>query len=252
MTLKELKAKLDAAAAELAKKSDDAALVAAHDKAKSEYEAALAAAHEDDDADDEDEDENKGKGKKPGKLDLTTLSPEAQKLIKDLRKENADSRKKNKELSESHVGLKKALVEAGVIEEADEKPEEKLKTVSQGLANSQTRIAILEATIEHGVSKDDSEYFAYLINKAANELEEGEELAEDEIAEIAKKAKRNQASGSTSVNGKGGKKDPDGKAETTLDEFIRMTMGQKSELYTSKPELYAKLMAEARAKRKIV
>jgi hypothetical protein len=254
MTLKELKQKLDAAAAELAKKPEDAALVAAQQEAKTAYDAALAAAQSEDDAEDDGKD---GKGDK-GELDVSKLDPKVQKLIKDLRKENGDARKRNKTLDESHSKLKKSLIEAGIIENDEEDPQEKLKNVTamnDGLAFNS---AVLEAAVEHGVGKADLKYFRFLVQEKVAELKDGEEIDADAMAELAKASRRTASSnGSTSVDGKGGGEGgtapkPGASGDVTLEQFCKMNMGEKSALYLKNAALYNGLMAEAKSKKMLL
>lgn len=204
---------------------------------------------DDDDADDEDED---GDDEGDGKLDVSKLPAAAQKLIKDLRKESADNRKKAKAAIEGNAKLKKSLVEAGFIEDDSEEPAEKVKKLSSQVGESQFNSAILESAIEHGVAKEDLKFFRFLVNEAVGELDEGSELGEEKIAELAKAAKRSDKKpNKTSVDGKGGGK-PGASDELTLDQFVSMNMGEKAALYTKSPDLYNAFMKQAKEKNLLV
>lgn len=253
MTLKQLKAALDAAAAKLAEKPDDAALKAAHEAAKTAYEAAQAAAENDEDADENgDEDED-------GELDVSKLDPKAQKLIKNLRTENADRRKQLKTANEGHGKLKKALIEAGLIENDEEAPEEKLKSVTAKNEMAVFNNAILEAAVEHGVRKENLKYFRFLVQERVAELEEGEELDPKELVTLAGQAKKvmGGAKKSTSVEGNDDDEStetppPGGEGATTLDQFLRMNMSEKSALFVKNRKLYDQFMSEAKQKKLLV
>lgn len=250
MGLKELKALLDAAAAELAKKPDDEALKAAHTEAKSKYDAALVAAQAKGDADGEGDDGD------PTKLDVSTLDPKAQKLIKDLRKENADARKRNKNLDENQGKLRAALVEAGIIEGDDGDPETAVKSLKAQNEQAVFHNAILESAVEYGVGKADLKYFRFLVQEKVAELKDGEELGDDDLAELAKQAKRPAASASTSVTGgEGGEpppKKPGASGDVSLEQFAKMNTGEKSALYLKNADLYNQLHAEAKSKKMLL
>lgn len=194
-----------------------------------------------------------------GQLEVDKLPPAAQKLIKDLRSENAKIRTKSKESLSKSEKLKAALVEAGLIENDEEAPEEKIKgltTVNQGL---QFRSAVLEAAVEHSVPKGQLDYFEFLLAKAAESLEDGQELPGEEIVKIAKKA-RSAAGLKTNSSVGGGQGDsegneappPGGEGGITLEQFTSMNMGEKSALFQKSPDVYNALMAEARKKKLLV
>lgn len=185
-------------------------------------------------------------------VDIAKLDPKVQKIISDLRKENGDWRTKNKSLSENHTKLKKSLIEAGIIENDEEAPEEKLKSIQTQHEQSVFQNIILESAIEHGVAKDDLKYFSFLVNEKVNELEDDAELTAEDIALIAKQAKRTVATpANTSVDGK-----PPANAgapsDVTLDRFVKMNMGEKTELYLKNKDAYTRLMAEAKEKRMLM
>ncbi len=98
-----------------------------------------------------------------------------------------------------------------------------------------------------------------MITKAVGALEDGEELSDEDLAEIVAKCKaQGKTSANSSVKGKGkdgkGKEDPapgDDK-EISLDQFLRMTITEKSNLYLKQPDVYKQLASEAKAKKKLV
>lgn len=201
-----------------------------------------------------------GKKEESGELDLSKLDPKAQKLIKDLRTESASHRSQNKNLNSQLGTLKKALVDAGVIEDDSEKPEEKIKSLSEKSSALEFRSAILESALEHGVSKDGLEYFEFLVSKRASALEEGQELTDEILGELASQVIK-QAGGkssgakSTSVgNGdKGANPPPPGDAGgVTLDQFVKMNITEKSQMYIKTPELYNQLHKEAKEKKLLI
>lgn len=245
MNLVELKNALDAAAAKLAESPDDAALKAAHDSAKTAYQTAKEADSSGKGGDDED-----------GDLDDSKLDERTKKYVEKLRRENAKHRTKasgnGTRLAKLEESLKKIL--GG---EDDEPVEKKLESATAKTEALQFETAVLEAAIEHGVSKEDKKYFKFLVSERLSEMEEGAELPDEELADLAKAAKRANAgagksAGRSSVDDqKGGGKDPGRNRNVTVDQFVAMTVLEKSELYTSNKALYETLFAEAKAKRRI-
>ena len=114
--------------------------------------------------------------------------------------------------------------------------------------------------MEHGIPASGVKYFQFLVSEAVADLKEGEELPDDKMAEIVKEAKAKiQKKGNTtfdkSKGGKGGDGDPGaagGLEDTTLEQFLRMSITEKSALYEKFPDVYKALMTEAKAKRKLV
>lgn len=136
----------------------------------------------------------------------------------------------------------------------EEAPEEKVKKLSSHAETLEMRNALLELAVEHGIGKDQREYFEFLMSKSLESLEEGEEMTEEQFDEILAKVKPmgSKGAGNTSVDDKnqGGKK-PDGQTGTSLEQFMAMSITQKSKLFTEKPDVYNALLAEAKSKKLI-
>ena len=199
-------------------------------------------------------DDEEGEG---DQLEVDKLPESAKKLIKTLRDENAKHRTKNKELGDKTGKLKKALVEAGIIQDDEEAPEEKIKNLSETNQGLVLKSVLLEAAVEHSVPKSALKYFQFLIAEKLESLADGEELSEDDMAALAEEAKAVKGSGggggNSSVDGKGkGKGDapaPGGNGAITIDQFVLMNIAEKSVLFQKSPDVYNKLMSQARAKR---
>lgn len=243
MNLEELKSAMESAAAELSKAPDDAALVAAHAEAKKAYDIALA---ESSGKTGDDEDES---------LDDSKLDERTKKYIEKLRRENGKHRTKANATGSELQALKESLKK--FIDGDDDVPaEEQLQVVAAQGEAAMFRAAVLEAAIEHGVGREDREYFEFLVGKRLEEMEEGAELGDEELVEIAKAAKRAQSgsfgAGRSSVDdSKGAPKNPNGGGSVTLDQFVAMSITEKSLLYGRNKALYDQLMAEAKSKRRI-
>lgn len=192
-----------------------------------------------------------GKGEKD---DLSKLSAEdAAKMIKALRAENAGHRTKNKELSGSQEKLKKAMIEAGVIEDDSLPAEDQVKSWKAKADVLAARAAIYEAAMEYGINKDGLDYFNFLVEKQMSTLAEDEELGEEGLAEIAKQVMKVQGGskapgGNTSVNTNNAPA-PGAPADLTAEKFAKMTMAEKSSVYQKHPDLYKELFQEAKTKK---
>lgn len=213
---------------------------------------------------DDDEDEEEDEEQDP-EFDESSADEKTKKYIAKLRKEAGSHRLKGKDLAsklQAEKARSKAILKAAGIEDDSEKPEEKIKNLTSNNESLAFRQAVLEQALEHGVPKEAVKYFQFLISEAASELEEGEELEEEKIAELALEAKASKqkkpANSTTRTDdGKGGGKSApapsDGKsAAATISKFVRMSISEKSELYQKNPGLYQELMSEARAKKTLV
>jgi len=171
----------------------------------------------------------------------------AKKVIADLRKENAKSRTTNKDLkskvddldgrySKLENGLK------GLFGNGGDKltPEQQIEALTEKNQNLEVETALREAAWEHGIGKEEYDYFSFLVNKKLDGLGDNEQLSEETLTALAVEAKGKTANSSTSVGGegapKGGPNDPPPATPQdvdlpTPDEFAEMGMGQQSLLY---------------------
>lgn len=212
----------------------------------------------DDDADEDEEEEDQD----DPKLEFT---PQQKAYVEKLRKENAKTRVKAKELEDDHKklnervskfegGLKNLFKEEGddklTSEERIAKLEERERKKEEAAAHLELTNAVKSAALEHGVGKADFEYFEYLVSKKLGALGEDEELSDDDLEKIAKQAKAKSAPKSTSVDGKN--PDPDEEdGEITIEQFQEMGIGARSALYQKDKALYERLVvAEKQAKKK--
>lgn len=178
--------------------------------------------------------------------------------IDGLRKENAKYRTRAKERDSEVQGLNERLgrFETGLKklfgdEESDMTPEEQVEILQAHNEQLAVQSALKEAAFEYGIGRDDYEYFEFMVAKRLGELEEGEELTEDDLDDIANMARqRSGAPGTTSVEG-GDPPPPDQQAGgVTLEEFMEMGIGQKSVLYQKDRKLYETLSMQERAAKK--
>ncbi len=248
MTLEELKALMEEALKASQAAAGDKALEQAAAVAKKAYDDAVAEAEKNKNQDgdgEEDPDESK-------------MDDKTKAYLAKLRKENAGHRTKAKDLAsklQTSEQQKKAILKAAGIEEDSQTPEQKLEAASLQSQQLALRSAILESAVENGIGKDSLDYFEFLVAKAVGELKEGEELSDEAMSEIVTKVKK---SGGTSANttvgtGKGNPPPPDKKTgEITLEKFIRMSITEKSDLYTKNLDLYTSLVNEAKRQKKLV
>ena len=179
--------------------------------------------------------------------------------ISGLRKESANYRTRAKNLEDQLGSVTEQL---GSIKQAlglEEQPlnQDTFNALQQQNDDMVFRNAVLETAVEFGIPRDGLDYFSYLMQNQLSGLQEGQELTEDDINEIAQQAISTvgNRTGKTSVEnfGEGQQaKDPQVGESVSLDQFVSMSTTEKSDLYANDPELYEKLMKEARAANRIV
>ena len=187
--------------------------------------------------------------------DVSKLPEFAQKMIKTLRGEAAANRTKNKSsedrLTKLENGLKSAL---GLGDDDQATPEQQIQDLTAQSQDFAARNAVLEVAIEEGLSRDQSDYFGYLLQKEGDSLEDGQELTEERYAELIKLAKGTGASGESANSSvdDDGTPDNSGNAGTiTPEQFGLMSYGEKVALRQKDEALYNKLFNEARSKKLI-
>lgn len=177
-------------------------------------------------------------------------TPEQKSYVEDLRKENAKHRTRAKELdsrlattedrfSKIETGLKNLFGE----EEDTLSPEEKIEALNARNEALELNQAISETAEEYGVTGEDKDYFTYLLANELQGLEENEEITEEQLDAIAKKARARSASSSTSIEDDG----PNPEAAPggmTLDKFQVMGIMDRSKLYGQDPKLYNSLLEQ--------
>lgn len=208
------------------------------------------------------EDDGEGTGSTTTEADAAAESdvykdPEkAKKLAEKLRKEAASHRTKAKGFETQLAGLNDTVSKLksalGIEGDDAEKPEDKVKALSSELSQSQSRAAILELAVEHGIGKDGIEYFEFLLGKKLGALPEGEELDDEAIQEIVAKV-GTKAGGQGGGEGKTGlnpkKPKPTSQDDgTTPEQFAQMNTAQKSLIYAKDPATYERLKEAAQQK----
>lgn len=196
---------------------------------------------------DDPEDQDKDKDEDDDGPDFDSLDDKTKKYIKKLRDENKSRRTETNNLTTKMEKFEKGFKAMFGDEEDDKDPEQVLNTLKGQFESSVSENAILRLAVENGISGvENLEYFEFLMAKKLNSLEEGEEMTEEDLDDILSKCSKGaggKANTSTKDAGKGGGKDP-GKSgdEVTQEEFNKMTITQKSNLYNKNPALYEKLM----------
>lgn len=196
-------------------------------------------------------------GGNSGSFDLSKMPQEVQDLVKGLRSENAKFRTEKKSLADRLDKMESGFKSIFGDEKDQETPEQKLQNLSASHQALEMKNALLEIAIDNGIAKDQREYFEFLMSKALDSLEDDGELSEEEFEAILSKVKSagnggSKGAGNTSVDDKNaGNKNPDGKTGTTLEQFMAMSITQKSKLFSEKPDAYNALLAEAKSKKLI-
>ena len=194
---------------------------------------------------------NQGQGDSTGGNQSMTLE-DAQKVIKDLRAEAAKYRTEKNNLSTRLEKLEKGLKGfVGGDDEDKTDPLEKLKMKESEVEQLSVKTAMYELAIDHSIPKDQFEYFEFLMSKKLNTLEEGEEMTEEDLGSILSQLKVSGAKGPANTSTGTGNK-PNGnqgnKDDVTLEQFVKMTVLEKSKLYQTKPDTYNSLVSQAKEK----
>lgn len=183
--------------------------------------------------------------------------------IKSLRDESAKHRTKGKELQTQlgkltgevealKGGLRKAL--GGEVDD-NSSPEEQVNQLTSQNEQMAFRLALMESGLEHGItSKDQLEYYEFLVQKKASELEEEEEISEEAMTEILTKVKgfsKPQGTSTTSVVGKKPGPTDSSNQAVSVEAFAKMSITEKSALYSKDQAQYTQLMAAAKEKKLI-
>jgi hypothetical protein len=216
---------------------------------------------ENEDGDGKEQKDGKGKDgqdaddKSDDEVDFDSLPAHVQKHIKSLRKENAKYRTKARKLETDYSTLTGRLKSmAGGESDDEESPEQQVERLDATNSSLAFENQTLKLALTNGITDEDAiEWMQFLIGKAVNDLDEGEELDQDALDAITAKVKKRfgaaSGSNSTSVSGDGsnGKK-ADKKTGVTLEQFVHMTVFQKQDLHKKNPDLYTQLFQEAKRK----
>lgn len=184
-------------------------------------------------------------------VDLEKLDEKTRNYIKKLRQESGGYRTKLK-TSESNLSQVKRLL--GLEAEDQTSPEQRIEALQQQTEAQQFQSAVLQNALEHGVGKDGLEYFTFLLAKARDGLNDGEEVTEEEIAAAAleAKAKSIKPKATSSVTpGNAGTPPPTTGGEITVEAFAKMGVTEKSKIFTEQPELYERLWKQMKEKKLI-
>ena len=205
-----------------------------------------------------------GQGGQGGDKKPIASLEDALKVIEDLRKENAGYRTKGKSqedtlsnLTEQLSSIKKHL---GIEEQID--PVEQVKGLSSENEALQDELALMQLARMHNVPVEADEFFRFKISKKFAELKEGEELSEEAINEVLEDVQKYSAfnvekpnGNSSGVGGKGGSGDgkkPPAKhnpSQLSAEDFAKMNLTQKSQLFVSNRAEYDRLYKAAKDKR---
>lgn len=171
---------------------------------------------------------------------------EADAYIKKLRTENARTRQTVKELQGKAEKWEKAM--GAFSDNPKEDPKELLGKLQNENETLVAKASILEAAIELGIPKDKIGFFGYRIQEAASQLEEGEELDLEPIAQeilsFGSVAPKAATTGKSPARTEGAQA-ASTSSEPTATDFKKMGFLQKSELQRSNPDLYKRLKAQS-------
>lgn len=216
-------------------------------------------------ADDKNKDQNQnpggnGGGNNQGGDDELSLE-DAKKIIKDLRKENANHRTKGKSQEDSlkSLGDQLASIKKHLNIKDDVDPAEQLKSLTEKSDNLELELTFTQLARQHSIPVENDEYFRFLMGKKLAGLKDDEELGDDAIAEVVAEVqkfggfKQEKPNGNRSgVDEKGGKKPNGGGNEAmTPEEFAKLNFNEKTKLFTDNKPEYDRLWKSAKEKRLI-
>lgn len=170
--------------------------------------------------------------------------------IKKLRGEAAKYRTKSKglegqmtALNEKFSKIQKAF---GVEDEVD--PETKVTELQAKNEALAIELSISQLSRAHNITADQDKYFRFLLSEKMGSLEENEEMTDEHVAEIALEVQKfsGKAPTSTGLNGNKKPSADSGKGALTVQAFVKMNTGEKSELYAKNPAEYTRLFSEAK------
>lgn len=183
---------------------------------------------------------------------------EAQALIKSLRKEAGDRRTENKSLKDKLTGydnqFKQIKGHLGIKDEEEDTPENRIAALTQNNDQLQMDLSIMQLARENGIAPEDDKYFRFLLAEKFEGLGEDEELSEEALTEVLTQVQAVSKKKPASSTGQGGGKKPNGeqdKGAVTVEQFAKMSLSQRTEIYDKNPTLYSELMSKARSSRLI-
>lgn len=181
---------------------------------------------------------------------------QANAIIKQLRKEAGDRRAENKSLKEklsSYDNQFKQIKRHLGIEDEEEAPETRIASLQQANEQLQLELSINQLARENGIAPEDDKYFRFLLSEKFEELGDDEELSDEDLAEVLNQVKMVSKKKPPTSTGQGGKA-PDSGGDTqgvTVEQFAKMSLSERTEIYDKNPSLYSQLMAKAKERRLI-
>lgn len=196
--------------------------------------------------------------------DDENMSPEdMKKVIKSLRAENAKARTKGKSQEDSTKSLLEQInsikTHLGIKDEAD--PAEQVKSLKSTNENLELELSLTQLARAHSIPVEQDDYFRFLMSKEISKLEksgeDGQELSEDAINSVVEEVKKVSSfkaakpnNNSTGVgDGDGGKPNGGSNDALTVEQFAKMSMAEKSKLFTDNKAEYDRLFKLAKEKR---
>ena len=163
--------------------------------------------------------------------------------------ENEELKKQQKENSEKFEKFQKGLKILSGDEDDKLTDEEKIEALALNNEQAQWKNMILETCVDKGITtKEHRDYFEYLLRKEAGHLDEGQDMPEKVLDDIVNKVKslktdndppKEGANSSTNKNNP--PPQPDKHKDVTLEQFRKMNLIERSELYRKDKPAYEKL-----------
>jgi hypothetical protein len=185
---------------------------------------------------------------------IDSLPAEAQDIIKNLRAENAKYRTEKNNVTTRLENIENGFKQmfGGEGEGQELTPEQQIEQLQGSYEQMSFQNALLGLAYENSIPMDNYEYFNFLMDKEVNGLEEGQELSEESLLEVIQKAKgfnQSMDNANTSVDGQGNENPNQNSGSITLEQFTKMNISEKSELYRKSPAVYNQYMKQAKENR---
>jgi len=197
------------------------------------------------------------------KTPLESLPEDVQAYIRELREESKTHRQANEKLQGEFTGFRERL-QGALGGEKEQDPEQALQELkeqnlmlSEELEARQAKAEIASFAAQSGIPNDKVGYFEYLLNEAANNIGEEDELPDEVLTDIVNKvlavSGTNKKASTTPGEGQDAQETGGGATDgVTYEDFKAMGIMDRQKLYKENESLYMTYMDKARAKGELV
>lgn len=176
------------------------------------------------------------------------------KEIKKLRKEAASKRVSNKELTQKvakYEETQKKLKQVFGLEDDEVDPAEQVQQLQAENQMLKLDMELNQIAGDLEIPQGNQKYFKFLVKEKLQQLDEGEELSDEDLEAIAQEVRALGGNKQTSTGLKKPQTPPpsgDGNGAMTVEGFMKLSLSEKSLLYTKDPAEYDRLFRAAKDK----